>query len=149
MFEVEIFSRDGQGQWFGRGARRYRSLPEAYSAFHALRRERWECLDNGYRIDLRRRAGRQVIASVGGRLENAKVARYYPADGIWYVFQTSAGWDIGQKWEDVPIPNDREGRGGRTIRGWVERTPASGPLASREEAVEYAIGIADISAPLV
>lgn len=75
QYEVEKFARDGDGKWFGFGARRFSNLAEAREYFEAFAAEQARVLDNGLRIDLRTRKGRKVIAEVGGRIENATEIR--------------------------------------------------------------------------
>lgn len=68
QFEVEKFGRADKGEWFGFGARRFADEAKARAYFEAFAREQAAVLSNGIRIDLRVRAGRRVLATVGGRL---------------------------------------------------------------------------------
>lgn len=75
QYEVEKFARGGNGQWFGMGARRFGDEGAAREYFAGFAAEQAGVLGNGIRIDLRRRAGRQVIAQVGGRGNNPTEVR--------------------------------------------------------------------------
>lgn len=70
QYEVEKFQRDLQGQWYGRGAKRFASLEAAEKYFVRFAEAQATVLGPGTRIDLRKRAGRKIIARVGGRLEH-------------------------------------------------------------------------------
>lgn len=75
QFEVEKFGRGGQGEWFGFGARRFASESAARTYFERFAAEQVDVLSNGIRIDLRVRAGRRVLATVGGLLDSAAAKR--------------------------------------------------------------------------
>jgi hypothetical protein len=75
MFEVEKFSRGGDGKWSGCGAKRFKTEAEARAYLVEFAAYQKEVLSNGIRIDLRIRKGRRTIATVGGRLENATEIR--------------------------------------------------------------------------
>jgi hypothetical protein len=73
QYEVEKLQRGGNGQWFGRGARRFTSLGSATAYLESFAAEQRDVLDNGTRIDLRERRGRKVLATVGGLLDAKRV----------------------------------------------------------------------------
>lgn len=77
QYEVEKFARGNDGKFFGMGARRFSNLADAREYFDEFRAEQSAVLGNGIRIDLRVRAGRKTIASVGGTLGDATVVREY------------------------------------------------------------------------
>ena len=68
-YEVEKFGRGGAGRWFGFGARRFASEPAARAYLASFAAAQADVLGNGIRIDLRVRAGRRVLATVGGLLD--------------------------------------------------------------------------------
>jgi hypothetical protein len=74
-YEVEKFARGTNGQWFGMGARRFIAVAEARSYFEQFAGEQKAVLSSGIRIDLRVRKGRRVIATVGGRSQDAATIR--------------------------------------------------------------------------
>ena len=67
-YEVEKFSRGARGEWFGLGARRFADLAAARTYFNDFRTAQSAVLGNGIRIDLRERASRKVVATVGGQM---------------------------------------------------------------------------------
>lgn len=75
MFEVEKFGRGRDGKWFGCGAKRFETEPEARDYFVDFAAEQRDVLSNGVRIDMRTCKGRKLIATVGGRLEGATEIR--------------------------------------------------------------------------
>lgn len=75
QYEVEKFGRDGQGKWFGFGARRFQDLTAARAYFEKFATDQHDVLSNGLRIDLRVRKGRRVLSTVGGRLHDATTIR--------------------------------------------------------------------------
>lgn len=81
QYEVEKFQRGMDGKYFGRGARRFRSLTEAREYFEDFVAGQQDVLDNGLKIILRERAGRKTLAVAGGLLDaaQAKLIRWVDA----------------------------------------------------------------------
>ena len=69
QYEVEKFARGNNGEWFGFGARRFASESAARAYLARFAEDQAPVLTNGIRIDLRLRAGRRVLATVGGLLD--------------------------------------------------------------------------------
>lgn len=74
-YEVEKFGRGLNGNWFGYGARRFADLASARAYLEAFAASQVDVLGNGIRIDLRERAGRKTIATVGGRITDPTTIR--------------------------------------------------------------------------
>jgi hypothetical protein len=78
-YEIEKFARDGQGRWFGMGARRFATLPDADAYFAEFAASQSRVLSNGLRIDMRTRKGRTLIACVGGTMTDPATIRRFEA----------------------------------------------------------------------
>lgn len=76
-YKVEKFVRDGQGIYGGLGPKRFRSVEKAIQYFRAFAQQQSSVLSNGLEIRLTYKS--ELLAVIGGVLDNPTKFRYHPA----------------------------------------------------------------------